>query len=237
MAVRLRLRRMGRKKRPFYRIVAIDSRAKRDGKYLESIGYYNPITDPFELKIDSDRALFWLQRGAQPSDTVRSLFRKQGIMLRWHLQRHGKSEAEIETELKKWEELQREKLKKLEAARIQEMRSKKKEMPVSEEAPETVEAVTETAEPEAAAAAEPAEEAPAPEDKAPAEEPEPQAAAEAADSAAEPDKQEVKEEAASAEKEPAQAQAAENVTQEATEEPEKSGGKSGKDGPDASQPS
>lgn len=131
MAVRLRLRRMGRKKKPFYRIVAVDSRVKRDGKYLDNLGYYNPLPDPFELHIDTDKALYWLKKGAQPTDTVRSLFRRKGIMLRWDLIRKGKSEEEIEAEFKKWEEIQQEKQKKLEAARIQKMRSQKQETGVS----------------------------------------------------------------------------------------------------------
>ena len=92
MAVRLRLRRMGKKKQPFYRIVAIDSRASRDGKYLENIGSYNPLPDTIDLKVKQDRALFWLQSGAQPSDTVKSLLRKKGDMLLYDLLKTGKSE-------------------------------------------------------------------------------------------------------------------------------------------------
>jgi len=126
LSVRLRLRRMGKKKQPFYRIVAIDSRVKRDGRYLENLGYYNPIKDPIELKVNAERALYWLQTGAQPSDTVRSLFRKTGVMLRFDLIKRGKSESEIESEVKKWEEQQAERLKKLEAARTQAERDKAK---------------------------------------------------------------------------------------------------------------
>lgn len=80
MAVKLRLTRMGAKKRPMYRIVASDSRVKRDGKYLELIGTYNPLTDPAEVKINEELALKWLNIGAIPSDTVKSLFSKAGIM-------------------------------------------------------------------------------------------------------------------------------------------------------------
>lgn len=80
MAVKLRLTRMGAKKRPMYRIVASDSRVKRDGKYLELIGTYNPLTDPAEVKINEELALKWLNTGAIPSDTVKSLFSKAGIM-------------------------------------------------------------------------------------------------------------------------------------------------------------
>jgi len=75
---------MGTVDKPFYRIVAVDSRKKRDGKYLECVGYYDPKTDPLTLKVDADRSLYWLGVGAQPSDTVRSLFRKAGLMEKWH---------------------------------------------------------------------------------------------------------------------------------------------------------
>ncbi len=80
MAVKLRLTRMGAKKRPMYRIVASDSRRPRDGEYLELIGTYNPLTTPADVKIDEEKALKWLSTGAIPSDTVRSLFSKAGIM-------------------------------------------------------------------------------------------------------------------------------------------------------------
>ncbi len=80
MAVKIRLTRMGAKKRPTYRIVASDSRRPRDGEYLELIGTYNPVAVPAEVKIDEEKALKWLNTGAIPSDTVRSLFSKAGIM-------------------------------------------------------------------------------------------------------------------------------------------------------------
>ena len=78
--IKLRLRRMGAKKRPSYRIVAADSRSPRDGRFIESIGYYDPITDPATLKVDEERARHWLSVGAQPSDTVRDLLRKAGLV-------------------------------------------------------------------------------------------------------------------------------------------------------------
>ena len=80
MAVKIRLTRMGAKKRPMYRIVASDSRRPRDGEYLELIGTYNPVATPADVKIDEEKALKWLSTGAIPSDTVRSLFSKAGIM-------------------------------------------------------------------------------------------------------------------------------------------------------------
>ena len=84
MAVKLRLKRMGATGRPFYRIVAADSRSPRDGRFIENIGTYNPITDPAEIKIDEELALKWLKTGAQPTETVRSLFNKKGIMQKFH---------------------------------------------------------------------------------------------------------------------------------------------------------
>jgi small subunit ribosomal protein S16 len=78
--VKIRLRRMGRRNRPFYRVVATDSRSPRDGKFIEVIGHYNPLTDPATVTIDEEKALKWLRCGAQPTDTVRSLLRKLGIM-------------------------------------------------------------------------------------------------------------------------------------------------------------
>ena len=84
MAVKLRLKRMGAKKRPFYRIVAADSRVARDGKDIELVGTYNPITEPAEVKINEEIALKWLNNGAIPTDTVRDLLSKQGIMKKFH---------------------------------------------------------------------------------------------------------------------------------------------------------
>ena len=76
MPVRIRLKRMGAKKKPFYRIVVADSRSPRDGRFIEEIGYYNPMTDPITIKIDVDKAKDWISKGAQPSDTVKALFAK-----------------------------------------------------------------------------------------------------------------------------------------------------------------
>ena len=78
--VKIRLKRMGAKKKPFYRVVVADSRAPRDGKFIEEIGYYNPLTDPAEVKIDADKAKKWLADGARATDTVKSLLKKSGIV-------------------------------------------------------------------------------------------------------------------------------------------------------------
>jgi small subunit ribosomal protein S16 len=80
MAVKIRLKRMGSKKKPFYRLVVADSRAPRDGRFIEELGYYNPISEPVQLKIDEEKAVKWLLTGAQPTDTVKVLLDKQGII-------------------------------------------------------------------------------------------------------------------------------------------------------------
>ena len=80
MAVKIRLRRMGAKKAPHYRIVVADSRYPRDGRFIEEIGYYNPMTNPADVKIDSEKAKKWISNGAQPTDTVRDLLKKSGVL-------------------------------------------------------------------------------------------------------------------------------------------------------------
>ena len=83
MAVKLRLKRGGSKQRPHYRIVASDSRSPRDGRFIDTIGTYNPIPAEYEVKIDEEKALYWLANGAQPTDTVRNLLSKNGIMAKY----------------------------------------------------------------------------------------------------------------------------------------------------------
>lgn len=78
--VKIRLRRMGSKKNAFYRIVVADSRSPRDGRFIEEIGYYNPLTDPADVKIDGEKAKAWIANGAQPTDTVRAILKKNGII-------------------------------------------------------------------------------------------------------------------------------------------------------------
>lgn len=82
--VRIRLKRMGAHKAPFYRVVVSEARSPRDGRFIEEIGFYNPLTQPAVVNIDEEKALKWLQNGAQASDTVRSLFSKAGIMQKFH---------------------------------------------------------------------------------------------------------------------------------------------------------
>lgn len=90
MAVKIRLKRMGAKKAPFYRIVVADSRSPRDGKFIENLGYYNPLVNPAEIKVDEDKALKWLSTGAIPTDTVKNLLSKTGIMKKFHDSKQGK---------------------------------------------------------------------------------------------------------------------------------------------------
>ena len=80
MAVKIRLRRMGAKKAPFYRIVVADARYPRDGRFIEEIGYYNPMTEPSTVKVDADKAKQWIANGAQPTDTVKALLKKSGAI-------------------------------------------------------------------------------------------------------------------------------------------------------------
>lgn len=80
MAVKIRLKRIGAKKAPHYRVVVADSRFPRDGRFIEEIGYYNPLVDPAEVKIDADAAKKWIANGAQPTDTVRALLKKSGVI-------------------------------------------------------------------------------------------------------------------------------------------------------------
>ncbi|MGN1048739.1 MAG: 30S ribosomal protein S16 [Eubacteriales bacterium] len=79
MAVKIRLRRIGAKKAPFYRVVVADSRFPRDGRFIEEIGYYNPLTEPVDIKIDGEKAKKWIANGAQPTETVKALLKKSGI--------------------------------------------------------------------------------------------------------------------------------------------------------------
>ena len=90
MAVKLRLKRMGAKKQPFYRIVAADSRCKRDGRFIETIGTYNPLVTPAETKIDEELAMKWLKDGAIPTDTVRNILSKNGTMAKFAKEKQGK---------------------------------------------------------------------------------------------------------------------------------------------------
>ena len=105
MAVKLRLRRMGKKKQPIYKMVASDSRSPRDGKFLEAVGFYNPLTKPHTLELKEDRILYWLNVGAQPTHTVKSLLRQKGITLKRELMSKGFDEEKVKSELENWQKM------------------------------------------------------------------------------------------------------------------------------------
>jgi len=110
LAVKLRLRRMGKKKQPIYKVVAADERSPRDGRFIEAIGLYNPITDPATIDIQEDRALYWLGVGAQPTDTVKNLLSKKGILYKRELIKAGVNEDEVNAKLDEWMKTQEAKL-------------------------------------------------------------------------------------------------------------------------------
>lgn len=117
---------MGRKKRPFYRIVAADSRAPRDGRCIEEIGYYNPLTHPATVNVVEDRALYWLGEGAIPSPTVKNLLSREGIVLKFDLKRQGLTEEQIDAEMQKWEAQVADRSKRMEAKKSAENAAKEK---------------------------------------------------------------------------------------------------------------
>lgn len=163
MSVKLRLQRKGRKASPFYHIVVADSRSPRDGRFIEKIGTYNPLTIPATIELNRDLAFDWLMKGAQPTDTVRAILRFKGVLLRKHLDRGVKKGAltqeQAEEQLTKWMEQKESKI----AARREETAENKRkyvasvdgkakikvkpapvvEAPAAEEVTETVEAATE----------------------------------------------------------------------------------------------
>ena len=106
MSAKIRLQRHGKKGQPFYHIVVADSRAPRDGKFIEKLGTYNPLTDPAQISIKFDRALYWYSVGAQPTDTARSLLSKTGVMMKYHLmrgvQKGAMTEEQAEVKFQNW---------------------------------------------------------------------------------------------------------------------------------------
>ena len=197
MSVKIRLQRHGKKGKPFYWVVAADARSKRDGRYLEKIGTYNPNTNPATLRIDVDSAVSWLQNGAQPTDTARNLLSEVGAMLKNHLvngvKKGALKEEDVETKFEAWladkasrntayvEKLSKakadEKAKTLAAEKeVSEKRKADAEAAIAEQEAAAEEAAAEEAAPEAAAEEAASEAAP----EAAAEEAAPEAAAEEA---------------------------------------------------------
>ena len=159
---------MGRKKRPFYRLVAIDSKKRRDGLEVERLGWYDPLPNNMDCQINEERILFWLDKGAQPSDTVKGLFRRQGLSYKWYLMQQGMKGLELDKLLEEWKEREKNRIEKSKDKKI-----KKKELSKVKEETATDEAPAEEAATEAAPVKEtPAEETPAeetPAEEAPAE--------------------------------------------------------------------
>lgn len=112
MAVKLRLRRMGKKKQPIYKLVAADERSPRDGKFIEAVGMYNPLTNPHTFDLKEDRVNYWLGVGAQPTDTVKSLLRQKGIILKRELASKGLDEEKIRSEMESWQKMKEASLQK-----------------------------------------------------------------------------------------------------------------------------
>jgi small subunit ribosomal protein S16 len=149
---------MGRKKKPFYRIVAADQRTARTGGFLEVLGIYDPLLKPHKVEINEERITYWLERGAQPSDTVRSLLKQKGIIYRRELVKKGMEAEKIVEEMRKWEVIQIEKTKRREAVKtpVKKVKAEKTEaaetpsevpLPVSEAVkPESTEIVQEAPE-------------------------------------------------------------------------------------------
>ena len=155
MAVKIRLKRMGRRKRPFYRIVAIDSRTRRDGPEIERLGWFDPLKTDIAIDLKEDRIIHWLEQGAQLSEKVNTIFSSTGLQYKLHLMREGKSEEEIAAALTEWQLGQEEK-----RARIAEKKlaKKKAKTPVADETAEDSPKETEkSAEVEAAPAEESAD--------------------------------------------------------------------------------
>jgi small subunit ribosomal protein S16 len=130
--VKIRMRREGKKKHPIYKLIATDSRAPRDGGYLEVLGQYDPHTNPITLTIKEPRIEHWLKKGAQPSDTVRSLLRRNGFWLRWTLTRQGKDEATIKNVMERWQMQQVDKPKREADRKARRSERKKKAAPAAE---------------------------------------------------------------------------------------------------------
>lgn len=133
--VKLRLRRIGKKKYPIYKLVATDSRSPRSGRYLEALGNYDPHSRPILLTFKEDRVFHWLKRGAQPTDTVRSLLRRNGMWLRWALVKRGTEPAKVEALVEKWKMQQEEKLRREAERKARRSERKKKAAKSATEAP------------------------------------------------------------------------------------------------------
>ncbi len=134
--VKLRLKRMGKKDFPVYKIVAADARSPRDGKFIDAVGLYDPKTNPMTINLKEDRVLYWLKNGAQPTATVRSLLRRKGVTLRFHLMKKGLSSEDIQKKMDEWSSLNANRAEK-EIERKKRSAERKKAKKAAEAAPKT----------------------------------------------------------------------------------------------------
>lgn len=131
--VKIRLRRIGRKKLPIYQIVAADARARRDGRFLEVLGRYEPTRKPHQLTVDRERLMYWLSVGAQPTDTAKALIRRTGMLYENYMRLKGKSEEEVSAEMESWQQRSDARLKRgLDRKSIRRKRKKEAEAKANE---------------------------------------------------------------------------------------------------------
>jgi small subunit ribosomal protein S16 len=123
--VKLRLRRMGKKKQPVYKIVAADSTSPRDGRFIEAVGVYNPLTRPMTVNVDEGKFFKWMKNGAQPTSTVQSLLKRKGYMLKWRLIKKGADETTIASEMEKFNMLQAEKQRREDDKKLRRKKARK----------------------------------------------------------------------------------------------------------------
>ena len=219
MATKIRLKRIGRRNRPFYRLVIMDARNRRDGAAIEEVGWYNPTAKDEMYSLKEDRILYWLEEGAQPTDTAHDILRSAGLAHKWHLMKQGLDETAVEKEMKKWA-LEREDVLERRRQRA-EAKVAKKKAAAGKKAAETVTEVDKPTEPDAKTEP-PAETVST--DKAPEE-----TADESTDEKEEPKEEDVKDDAKADESK--EDSAAEDVEEDkSTEEKELEKNKSGKKG-------
>ena len=219
MATKIRLKRIGRRNRPFYRLVIMDARNRRDGAAIEEVGWYNPTAKDEMYSLKEDRILYWLEEGAQPTDTAHDILRTAGLAHKWHLMKQGLDETAVEKEMKKWA-LEREDVLERRLQRA-EAKVAEKKAAAGKKAAETAAEVDKPAEPDAKTEP-PAETVPT--DKAPEE-----TADKSADEKEEPKEEDVKDDAGADESE--EDSAVEDVEEDkSTEEKELEKNKSGKKG-------
>ena len=221
MATKIRLKRIGRRNRPFYRLVIMDARNRRDGAAIEEVGWYNPTAKDEMYSLKEDRILYWLEEGAQPTDTAHDILRTAGLAHKWHLMKQGLDETAVEKEMKKWA-LEREDVLERRLQRA-EAKVAEKKATAGKKAAETAAEVDKPAEPDAKTEP-PAETVPT--DKAPD-----GTADKSADEKEEPKEEDVKDDAGADESEEDSAAKDEDVEEDkSTEEEELEKNKSGKKG-------